>query len=158
MREPTTETALTKLIRRVERHVDFECGQNGRYAFMEEVRVIAGDLLPADPPATALREALVGNVMDLASSKSVWTGHEKSPLVHRNEVIQAIDAALYWLAAHPTPAEGLDVERLRQAMKWTRIRHGDSDYTSVAPSVEEVAERYTALASAPDVTDQEGRP
>ncbi len=53
MREPTTETALTKLIRRVERHVDFECGQNGRYAFMEEVRVIAGDLLPADPPATA---------------------------------------------------------------------------------------------------------
>jgi hypothetical protein len=54
-----SKEALTDLIRRIERHVDFECGADGRYAFMGEVRTLFGPLVPPESSREALVRRLI---------------------------------------------------------------------------------------------------
>ena len=109
---------------------------------------------PADPPATALRE-IRGAIEGMLGG---YVHSERR--IGYQIVLKMIDVAL---AAHPTPAEGLDVERLTSALYRRDLekrpvearRHSFGWYRDAA---EAIRRTYAALASAPDVTDQEGRP
>jgi hypothetical protein len=46
---PASGGGLDALLRRIERHVDCECGADHRYRFMEEVRVLSGSLAATEP-------------------------------------------------------------------------------------------------------------
>lgn len=113
-RTPTTaadaavDAALTALVQRIERHVDFECGANGRYAFMEEVRVLFGPLVPTAAPVPAGGDDAVEAARD-AERNALRTGtHEPAVDDFGNQ---------YLAALRPEPrAEGLDYGPLMTAV------------------------------------------